>query len=80
LFYHLPKECLSINVLNAIKAIPEVCNIFCATANQVEVVVAESQSGRGIMGVIDGQKPKGLEEAQDITWRKTLLRKIGYKL
>jgi len=69
-----------INVLNAIKAIPEVCNIFCATANQVEVVVAESQSGRGIMGVIDGQKPKGLEEAQDITWRKDLLRKIGYKL
>ena len=69
-----------INVLNAIKLIPEVCSIFCATANPVEVVVAESQSGRGIMGVIDGQKPKGIEDQQDISWRKDLLRKIGYKL
>lgn len=69
-----------INVLNAIKNIPEVCSIFCATANTLEVVVMESPSGRGIMGVIDGSKPKGREEAADISWRKDFLRKIGYKL
>lgn len=70
-----------INVLNAIKNIPEVCNIFCATANPVEVVVAENQDGaRGIMGVIDGARPKGIEDDKDISWRKELLRKIGYKL
>jgi uncharacterized protein len=69
-----------INVLNAIKNIPEVCNIFCATANSVEVIVAESDIGRGIMGVIDGLKPKGIESDEDIKWRKDLLRKIGYKL
>ena len=69
-----------INVLNAVKTIPEVCSIYCATANQVEVVIAESESGRGIMGVIDGAKPKGIEEEADIAWRKDFLRKIGYKL
>ncbi|MBI4706621.1 MAG: adenosine-specific kinase [Candidatus Omnitrophica bacterium] len=70
-----------INVLNAIKNIPEVCNIFCATANQVEVVVAENTDGaRGVLGVVDGAKPKGIEEETDISWRKGLLRKIGYKL
>jgi len=69
-----------INVLNAIKAVPEVCNIFCATANPVEVVVAESSQGRGVMGVIDGFSPKGIEEAEDVDWRKGFLRKIGYKL
>jgi hypothetical protein len=70
-----------INVLNAIKNIPEVCNIFCATANPVDVIVAENpQAGRGILGVIDGAKPKGIESDADIAWRKEFLRKIGYKL
>lgn len=69
-----------INVLNSIKNVPEVCNIFCATANPVEVIVAETESGRGIMGVIDGSRPQGIESEQDILWRKDFLRKIGYKL
>ncbi|MBP7216196.1 MAG: adenosine-specific kinase [Candidatus Omnitrophica bacterium] len=69
-----------INVLNAIKQIPEVCTIFCATANPVEIIIAETKSGRGIMGVIDGVKPVGIEEDKDISWRKSFLRKIGYKL
>ena len=69
-----------INVLNALKNIPEVCNIYCATANPTEVIVAESQNGRGILGVIDGALPQGAETAADISWRKDLLRKIGYKL
>lgn len=74
------KDAYPINVLNAIKNIPEVCNIFCATSNPTEVVVAESQTGRGILGVIDGSGPKGIEDDADIAWRKSLLRKIGYKL
>jgi len=69
-----------INVLNAIKMVPEVCRIFCATANPVEVVLAESEQGRGILGVIDGVKTKGIEGDADVTWRKEFLRKIGYKL
>jgi len=69
-----------INVLNAIKAVPEVCRIFCATANPVEVIISETALGRGILGVIDGQKTKGIEGAEDIAWRKDFLRKIGYKL
>ena len=69
-----------VNVLNSIKMVPEVCRIFCATANPVEVVIAETDQGRGILGVIDGGKSKGVEDAQGITWRKDLLRKIGYKL
>jgi len=69
-----------VNVLNAIKMVPEVCRIFCATANPVEVVIAESDQGRGILGVIDGGKTKGVEDAVGIAWRKDLLRKIGYKL
>lgn len=68
-----------INVLNAIKMIPEVCHIFCATANPTEVVVVETEQGRGIFGVIDGQKPRGIEGEEDITWRKNFLRQIGYK-
>lgn len=74
------RQAYPINVLNSIKAIPEVCAIYCASANPVEVIIAETQMGRGIMGVIDGLKPKGLESEQDISWRKDLLRKIGYKL
>lgn len=69
-----------INVLNAVKMLPEVCRIFCATANPVEVVVAETDQGRGILGVIDGGKSKGIEGAEGIRWRKEFLRKIGYKL
>lgn len=68
-----------INVLNAIKAVPEVCGIFCATANATQVIVAEQGGGRGIMGIIEGEKPKGIETEKDITWRKDFLRKIGYK-
>jgi len=69
-----------VNVLNAIKTVPEVCGIFCATANATEVLVADNGSGRGIMGVIEGEKPKGFESDNDIAWRKGFLRKIGYKL
>jgi uncharacterized protein len=69
-----------VNVLNTVKMIPEVCRIFCATANPVEVVIAETDQGRGILGVIDGGKTKGVEGAEGIAWRKELLRKIGYKL
>jgi adenosine/AMP kinase len=68
-----------INVLNAIKMIPEVCHIFCATANPTEVIVGETEQGRGIMGVIDGQKPLGIEGEEDITWRIDFLRQVGYK-
>ena len=69
-----------LNVLNAIKAVPEVARVICATANPTQVVIAESDQGRGIMGVIDGEAPKGVEQEADIAWRKDLLRKIGYKL
>ena len=68
-----------VNVLNVIKQIPEVCRVFCATANPVEVVVAETELGRGIAGVIDGSSPLGVEGDEDIAWRKGFLRKIGYK-
>jgi uncharacterized protein len=68
-----------INILGRIREIPEVCNIFCATANPVEVILAESEQGRGILGVIDGSSPKGIESANDREWRHGLLRKIGYK-
>ncbi len=69
-----------INVLNAIKAVPEVCRIYCATANPLQVVVAVSEQGRGILGVIDGAPPKGVEGPEDVAWRKGLLRRFGYKL
>ena len=69
-----------VNVLNVIKNIPEVCHVFCATANAVEVIVADSVQGRGIMGVIDGVRTKGVETENDIKARKDFLRKIGYKL
>ncbi len=68
-----------INVLNAVKGVQEVCSIFCATANPLEVVVMETQQGRGVMGVVDGAKPKGIEDESDIAWRKDLLIKLGYK-
>lgn len=69
-----------VNVLNAVKAVPEVCRIFCATANPVEVLIVETEQGRGILGVVDGSSPLGLEADDDIAWRKGFLRMIGYKL
>ena len=73
------REAYPLNLLNAIRAVPEVCSIFCATANPVEVIVAASEQGRGIMGVIDGNAPKGVEGPGDVAVRKEFLRKIGYK-
>jgi adenosine/AMP kinase len=79
-FIIVMKEAFPINVLGALKNVPEVCSIFCATANQVDVIVAENERGRGIMGVIDGEKPKGIEDEAHRLERKAFLRKIGYKL
>jgi len=80
IFIVLMRDAYPINVLRAIKDVPEVCSIYCATANPVEVIIAETDQGRGILGVIDGEKPKGVEGEPDIKWRKGLLRKIGYKI
>src|SRR2546423_5449745 len=79
-FAILLREAFPINVLNAVKMCPEVCRIYCATANPLEVVVAESEQGRGIMGVIDGSSPKGVEKDSDKADRKSLLRNFGYKV
>ncbi len=68
-----------INILNAVKMVPEVCRIICATANPCEVIIAETETGRGILGVIDGSSPKGIEDDDGIAWRKGFLRMIGYK-
>ena len=68
-----------VNVLKAVQAVPEVCRIFCATANPTQVIIAESDQGRGILGVIDGSTPLGIEGDEDIAWRKGFLRMIGYK-
>jgi adenosine/AMP kinase len=68
-----------INILHAIRNVPEVCSIFCATANAVEIIVACTDQGQGVLGVIDGASPKGIEGQDDIAWRHDLLRKIGYK-
>ncbi len=73
------REGYPINILSRIKEVPEVCSIFCATANPLEVVVAETEQGRGILGVIDGFSPKGVEDEAGVSWRHQLLRKIGYK-
>ncbi len=80
IFVILMKDSYPINVLRAIKDVPEVCSVYCASANPVEVLIAETEQGRGILGVIDGAKPKGIETDADIKWRKDLLRKIGYKI
>lgn len=69
-----------INVLNAIKNVQEVCSLYCATANPVEVIVAQTPAGRGILGVIDGSRPAGIESPEDAAWRRGLLRTIGYKM
>ncbi|MGE5261747.1 MAG: adenosine-specific kinase [Acidobacteriota bacterium] len=68
-----------INVLHAIKNVPEVVNLYCATANPVEVILAETEQGRGILGVVDGVKSKGIEDEEGVRWRKDLLRRFGYK-
>jgi adenosine/AMP kinase len=68
-----------INVLNTVKALPEVARVYCATANPTEVLVAQTEQGRGILGVVDGFAPKGVEGPEDQAWRKDFLRKIGYK-
>jgi len=78
-FVVLMKGAYPINVLNAIKAVQEVCAIFCATANPLQVVVAETEQGRGILGVVDGSSPKGVEDAAGVAWRQELLQKFGYK-
>ena len=78
-FVLLLQNAYPINVLGALRNVPEICSIFCATANPVEIIVAESEQGRGVLGVIDGSSPKGVEGASDVAWRLGLLRKIGYK-
>ena len=74
------KDAFPINVVGTLKRVPEVCTIHAATANPLEVIVAETEQGRGIMGVVDGSKPKGIETPKDVADRKAFLRKIGYKL
>jgi adenosine/AMP kinase len=73
------RDAYPVNVLNALKNVPEVCTVYAATANPLEVVVAETEQGKGVLGVIDGLKPTGIEDGKGIEWRKNLLRKIGYK-
>ena len=79
IFVIVMREGYPINVLGRIKDAPEVCSIFCATANPIEVIVAETEQGRGVLGVVDGSPPKGVESEADVQWRHDLLRKIGYK-
>ena len=79
-FAIMMREAFPINVLNSVKTCPEVCRIYCATANPLEVVVAETEQGRGILGVVDGSSPKGVEQDSDKAARKTLLRNFGYKV
>jgi adenosine/AMP kinase len=78
-FVILMREAFPINVLNQVKVVPEVCTIHAATANPLEVIVAETEQGRGVLGVIDGQKPLGVEDEEGVRWRKEILRKFGYK-
>ena len=78
-FLFLGEGYFPINVLNAVKGLHEVCQIFCATANDTEILVAQTHQGRGVLGVVDGQSPMGVEKDDDIAWRKGFLRKIGYK-
>lgn len=78
-FIFLAEGFFPVNILNAVKNVPEVCRIFCATANSARVIVCEDGDGRGVLGVIDGDSPKGVEGDSDIAWRKSFLRQIGYK-
>jgi adenosine/AMP kinase len=79
-FFVFVEDGYPVNILNALKQVPEVCGIFCATANPVEIIVAETELGRGIAGVIDGRAPVGVETSADLADRRALLRTIGYKL
>jgi adenosine/AMP kinase len=79
-FFVFLREGYPVNVLNQVKMVPEVCRIYCATANPVEVVVAQTEQGRAVLGVVDGGSPLGVETDQDVAARKELLRRIGYKL
>ena len=79
-FFIFIRDAFPINILNAVKMCQEVCHIFCATANPLQVVLAQSEQGRGVMGVIDGSSPKGVEKEDGVEWRKDLLRKFKYKL
>lgn len=78
-FVLMIRNAYPINLLNALRNVPEICSIFCATANPVEVVLARSEQGQGVLGVIDGSSPRGVEKEEDVVWRQDLLRKIGYK-
>jgi adenosine/AMP kinase len=78
-FLIILREAYPINVLNALKRVPEVCTVYAATSNPLEVIVAETEQGKGILGVIDGLKPVGIEDEKGVEWRKSFLRKIGYK-
>jgi hypothetical protein len=80
MFVIMLRQAYPINVLNRVKECFEVCSIFCATANPIEVIVAETEQGRGVLGVVDGSSPKGVEGPEDVKHRKEFLRKIGYKL
>ncbi|OQX79586.1 MAG: hypothetical protein B6D56_06755 [Candidatus Omnitrophica bacterium 4484_70.1] len=79
MFFIILKEAYPINVINQIKLVPEVCTIFCATANPVEVIVAQTSKGRAFLGVVDGATPQGVENEEGVKWREEFLRKIGYK-
>jgi adenosine/AMP kinase len=79
-FVILLRNAYPVNVLRAVRDVPEVCSIYCASANPVQVILAETEQGRGVLGVIDGVQTKGVEAEQDVAARKTLLRQIGYKL
>ena len=78
-FVFLEEGFFPLNVLNTLKNVPEICHIFCATANPTQVLVADLGESRAVLGVVDGEKPKGIEEEEDIAWRKNFLRQIGYK-
>ena len=78
-FIFLAEGYYPINILKSVQAVSEVCGIYCATANQTDVIVADNGQGRGILGIVEGEKPKGIESDSDITWRKNFLRQIGYK-
>jgi len=80
LFVLFLRDVYPINVLNSIKTVPEVVTIFCASANPVQVVLAETDQGRGVLGIIDGVRTKGIEDAEGVAWRQGFLRQIGYKL
>jgi len=79
-FIILLRDAFPINILNAVKMCQEVCSLYCATANPLQIILAESEQGRGVLGVIDGFSPKGIEQEEGVAWRKDLLRKFKYKL